>query len=629
MKPHKLPFVFTGLYLAAMCTLAFIANGTGDEGDSVSHYLFARYAFQHTANFLDHWAKPLFVLLAAPFAQLGFVGVKLMNIGFGVLAAWLTYHTARRLTIPHAWAAMLFVMLAPMHIYLTLSGLTEPLFALWLIAAVYLAVRGQVVASVIWVSFLPFVRSEGLVILCVYVLYLLFTKKWQRLPLLLTGHAVYSVAGYFYYGSLWWVFTKIPYASNSSVYGSGKLLQFVKGLQEVIGPPMYVLLGIGLLYGAFMLFKNLRTVSYRHMAATELWLVYGCFTAYVAAHTVFWYFGLFKSFGLLRVLVGIVPLSAIICLRGLNALSNLWGQRPRAKNAFTAGMAALVFAFTLFGENWKNHLLLRADQQAQTEMANYLGNRFDGYKYFFDAPYIAMLMNVDIFDKTKKEATSELFTGKIIPDKSLVIWDDWYSVVDNRTNLEMLTGDNRFELLRSFEKPDPWGNRRATYVFQKKQFTTNANDSSRVTLFTTGFENLTPANAGRLDSLYAFEGKFAARASSENPYSLGFDLPLSEISRFKGNILRAEAQVLVTQKEPNPYKQPLLIISFENEKSYGWNPLNLQDLAPEGKWQHVSFETTIPNAQTPADRVKVYMYNPSAYPAYLDSLAVMVAKPNN
>ncbi|OWY22961.1 hypothetical protein C7N43_02850 [Sphingobacteriales bacterium UPWRP_1] len=626
MKPHKLPLLFTGLYLIAMCALAFFANGTGDEGDSVSHYLFARYAFQHTANFLDHWAKPIFVLLAAPFAQLGFVGVKLMNIGFGTLAAWFTYRVARHLAIPNSWAAMLFVMLAPMHIYLTLSGLTEPLFALWLIAAVFLAVRGQVTESVIWVSFLPFVRSEGLVILCVYVLYLLAVKKWRLLPLLFTGHAVYSVAGYFYYGSLWWVFTKIPYASNSSVYGSGKLLQFVKGLQEVIGAPMYVLLGIGLLYGAFMLFKNLRSLSYRHMAATELWLVYGCFTAYVIAHTLFWYFGLFKSFGLLRVLVGIVPLSAIICLRGLNTIAAVLRQNSKVQQALTAGIAALVFAFTLFGEEWKNHLFLRADQQAQTEMANYLGNRFTGYKYYFDAPYIAMLMNVDMFDKSKKESTSELFTGKAIPDKSLIIWDDWYSVVDIRTNLEMLTGDNRFELLRSFEAPDPWGNRRATYVFKKKQF--HANDSSATTtLFSTGFENVPPAQAGRLDSLHAFEGKFCAVASSGAPYSPGFDLPVAELSRFTGKVLRADAQVFIAQKEPNQYKQPLLVISFENEKSYSFNPLHLQDVAPEGKWQQVSFETAIPPAQTAKDHVKVYVYNPSDGPVYIDNLTVTVAEP--
>ena len=173
LKQDRLPFVFICIYFAAMCALAFLTNGTGDEGDSVSHYLFAKYAFKHTANFLDHWAKPMYVLIAAPFTQLGVVGVKLMNIGLSTLSAWFSYKIAKIFALPNAVIALLFVMLAPMHIYLTLSGLTEPLFAFWLIAAVFMAVRGQVTASVIWVSFLPFVRSEGLVILCVYFLYLL------------------------------------------------------------------------------------------------------------------------------------------------------------------------------------------------------------------------------------------------------------------------------------------------------------------------------------------------------------------------------------------------------------------------------------------------------------------------
>lgn len=461
LKQDRLPFVFICIYFAAMCALAFLTNGTGDEGDSVSHYLFAKYAFKHTANFLDHWAKPMYVLIAAPFTQLGFVGVKLMNIGLSTLSAWFSYKIAKIFALPNAVIALLFVMLAPMHIYLTLSGLTEPLFAFWLIAAVFMAVRGQVTASVIWVSFLPFVRSEGLVILCVYFLYLLSIKKWRLLPLLFAGHVVFSIVGYFYLGSFWWVFTDIPYAQNSSIYGSGQLFHFINGLKNVLGLPMYILLGAGLVYGAIKLYQTLKSVSYRFITATELWLVYGCFLAYILAHTLFWYLGIFKSFGLLRVLVGVVPLAAIICLRGLNILSDLWGNKIIAKKGFVTTVVALVFAFTLFGQNWKTHLLLRADQVAQMEMANYIGNRFEGYKYYFDAPFIAMALNVDMFDQDKKEFTAELFKNKPIPDKSLIIWDDWYSVMECQTKLEMITQDSRFDLLRSFEAGDQWGDRKS------------------------------------------------------------------------------------------------------------------------------------------------------------------------
>ena len=89
------------LALYAGCAVATILffNGTGDEGDSVHHYLFARYAPLHPALFMDHWAKPLYVLLACPFAQFGFVGAKIFNVLAMMGAMWFTYLTAQALRL--------------------------------------------------------------------------------------------------------------------------------------------------------------------------------------------------------------------------------------------------------------------------------------------------------------------------------------------------------------------------------------------------------------------------------------------------------------------------------------------------------------------------------------------------
>ena len=54
-------------------------DGTGGSGDSIHHYLYAKYATAHPENFFNHWAKPLYVLLACSFAQFGFVGMKIFN----------------------------------------------------------------------------------------------------------------------------------------------------------------------------------------------------------------------------------------------------------------------------------------------------------------------------------------------------------------------------------------------------------------------------------------------------------------------------------------------------------------------------------------------------------------------
>ena len=85
-------------------------------------------------------------------------------------------------------------------------------------------------------SFLPFIRSEGLVILGIITIYLLYNKQWRLLPLLAIGHLVYAVAGYPEYHSFWWVFSKIPYGTLSSEhYGSGDLLYFVNNFHFIMG----------------------------------------------------------------------------------------------------------------------------------------------------------------------------------------------------------------------------------------------------------------------------------------------------------------------------------------------------------------------------------------------------------
>ena len=66
-----------------MIFLAFWYDGTGDEGDSVFHFLYSKHAFEHPENFLNHWAKPVFVLITAPVAQFGFIAMKIFNIFLG------------------------------------------------------------------------------------------------------------------------------------------------------------------------------------------------------------------------------------------------------------------------------------------------------------------------------------------------------------------------------------------------------------------------------------------------------------------------------------------------------------------------------------------------------------------
>ena len=463
-------WLIIGIFLCAGVALAFIANGTCDEGDSVMHYQYARWAPFHSKLFFDHWAKPLYVLIASPAAQFGFHGMKLFNILVSACAIFFTLSAAQRLNIKRFSLASLFMIMSPALIVHSLSGLTEPLFALVLIISVWLYLKDKIFWSIIIISFLPFVRSEGLMMCGVFTVLLIFEKKWKMLPLILFGHFVYGVAGYPIYHNLLWTFTQIPYASMHSAYGHGEWDHFFINTLCITGVPLYILLGIGMLTGLRKLLnRNLFFENRR-----ELLLVYGCFCTYFFGHVIFWKFGIFNSFGMLRVLVGILPLMAIIELRGFNSLIN-WMPSPFSRKLALIGIIIYVIIFPFspnpYSWNYKQNFFLNTSQELLVEMRNYIQISYPDYKkcnYYYDANYTSVVMGVDFFDPKVSRRTYE--TWESPPSKSFLIWDDWYSVVDIGTKLETVMNDSRFELVKEFSKKDPWNTERKIFLFKTKDF---------------------------------------------------------------------------------------------------------------------------------------------------------------
>src|SRR5580658_10738476 len=99
-------WLIAGIFFTLGIILTFTANGTCDDGDSIMHYQFARWAIVHHQLFFDHWAKPLYVLIACPFAQLGIPGIKVFNLLVSSITILLTFYIADTLHIGRrGWVA--------------------------------------------------------------------------------------------------------------------------------------------------------------------------------------------------------------------------------------------------------------------------------------------------------------------------------------------------------------------------------------------------------------------------------------------------------------------------------------------------------------------------------------------
>ncbi|MEI6409125.1 MAG: hypothetical protein WCR52_07070 [Bacteroidota bacterium] len=446
------------VYAAISGFTIFYFDGTGDAGDSVFHYLYAKYAPLHPDLYFDHWAKPVFVLLSSPFAQFGFMGMKVFNALVSLGTIYMTWRTADQLYGRPTLPAALMLMCAPLFFILTFSGLTEPLFALFVISGVHLAARKQFLSAGLLISFLPFVRSEGLLFMGVFGLYFLFLKQLRYLPTLLVGHLAYSIAGYFVFHDLLWVFNKIPYARMGSIYGKGDFTHFIPQLFYAVGFTVYGLFIIGLMTTCWKLLKG-RLNPERSM------LVLGGFSCFFAFHSLAWHLGIFNSMGLTRVFVGVMPLMALLALDGYQSLGALVENRGKLNVVVPALLTALIVVLQFTGSPSAVHLKdlrLNKDQLTANRVADFIRHsEYGGRRVAHAHPYLSMALGIDHFDSAqfmdlKPDVFEQLKFGEV------VIWDSWFAVVEQNITLEML--EKRVDLQKVFEASEPDRDRKVQYV---------------------------------------------------------------------------------------------------------------------------------------------------------------------
>lgn len=456
MKSFPKPEIaITAIVFGVLLILGFNSHTTGDAGDSVMHYLYSHYSFKYPQFFLHHWAKPLFVLLSSPFSQFGFIGMIIFNSLCASITALLTYYSAKNLNIKNPFLVYIFIFFSPLFFKLIFSGLTEYLFALFLILGIFLTIKKKYIFSLVVVSFLPLIRSEGLLILGLFGFYYLINKKYKHLLILGTGQLFYSIVGAFYYKDILWVFNKIPYANMGSPYGKGELLDFVHRLNYVIEKPIYLLLAIG---GAVLVFSFIK--SYTKTENVKLYLVFGSFLALFIGHTIFWWQGIFNSMGLPRVLNAVIPVIAIVAAIGVEFLTDRI-KHSTIKNIAIAAIIIIVISFpftnrpegVVFNETLYN---VEENNLIDEEVVPYLHRTItteSSPPLYFTHPYISLTLGVDYFDDSERRELKRVNDSQL-ESNSLVVWDEWFSVVEEGVTFADVSNSDQLELLEVFERKE-------------------------------------------------------------------------------------------------------------------------------------------------------------------------------
>lgn len=429
-------------------------SGTGDSGDSITHFQFARYAFKHPMNLMDSWAKPVFVLLAAPAAQFGFTGMKVFNVVLALLSALMLQRILSHFRLLLAWMAIPFLFTMPLYFIMMFSGLTEYLFAFMLILALWMVLKEHYWAAAVVISFLPFVRSEGYLILPCFALIFLMRKKFWPLSALFAGHLVYAVAGAAVFGEPLWMFTRNAYVAYSDEYGSGDCFHFFHQLPYVTGFPMSIFFGMALLL--LILVSLIPRLRRGQNELDALWiLAVAPFMLYFFAHVIFWKFGLFHSMGLKRVLLAVVPLMIIPVVWMLNMFYTWISTRFKRLASLVVMLlfhAVVVFPFTdgPAAVHPERDLMPDESQMRAAQAAPLIAARAE-YKaaglLYCSHPYLKYLLDIDPFDRGTTRRLVDFALEGPAHDRFLVIYDTEYGPVEDGLALESLLARDDIELL--------------------------------------------------------------------------------------------------------------------------------------------------------------------------------------
>ncbi len=435
------------LLVAAYTILVFLSEGTQGGADDISHYRRSRYAFQFPEFFIYHWGKPFFTALTSPFAQFGFNGVRIFNVLAGATTAYFTYRTAKLLKFNHPVLLIFLVISSPLYTVLMLSGMTEILFSLMLILSIFLFFKKQYIWSALLLSFIPFVRNEGVVVMPLFLVAYAWQKQWRAMPFLLVGFVFYSIVGSFHFDDILWVIHQMPYKGTAeSIYGSGKLLHYVKSSDYIFGIALSYLLIAGLmLWLADPLLKQRKDLKGWLM---EMLVAYMPFLVYFAAHSYIWWKGMGNSVGLVRVMTAIIPSAALL---GAFAWSRVLGWIPVPKIWKQAATAVFcIFLVTIPHRVYKIPVPLAGTQKLVKEASVWLKNSgyFENRIFYYD-PFFTHFMKLSPYDEVRSHQfvynREEPEDG--IQDGEIVIWDAHFSANEGRFPLENIMDNPGFKLL--------------------------------------------------------------------------------------------------------------------------------------------------------------------------------------
>lgn len=365
-----------------------------DDSDGLQHFFTAQYSWSNSSFFLNHWGKPLFILFSSPFAQFGFKAYLFFNLLVFLLSVLIAFSLFRKFKASPLTYFLFPIscLLIPDYVEGVCGGMTEPFFGFLLLLILWLGVHQKWILFAIVVSFLPFARSEGMLVVLMAGVFLLVIKEFKAIPLLIIGFTLYSFAGKLLLNDWMWYFNNDPYPKNSP-YGNGNWYHYLQAFKRHLGIINLLLLPF-ISYYLFRLFKK----GERKLFLLFLFFI-GIYLIVIAVHSYLWANGLKGAMGLSRLAtLGVLPVLFFAVLSFNLVISQ--------KNTVTLIIAVILCALSV------NQVVHYDFPTKETEFHSelkkgiqYTKNHYSKKTYYFH-PMIAYYEGINTFDTKIKTIQS-------------------------------------------------------------------------------------------------------------------------------------------------------------------------------------------------------------------------------
>lgn len=606
--------ILTAIVLIQVFLLLF--NGDSYVGaGNMSHFQIARYSFKYPEFFLDLLGKPVYTTLLAPFTLFGYNIAKAFNLIVAILTLVITARLSDKIFKGSSNYAIILTAFSPVYFFLMITCFPEVLFSLFAVVAVYLFIKNKFYYSAIVLSFIPFIRFEGIVLLPVFAFAYLLKREYWPILFLSIGTVFYTFIGFFAFGDWLWIMHKFPL--DQSINGDGGLSHYIMNSNFIFGVPFLVLLVLGLIYWLIQIIRNF---SVKDENFVLFILISGSWLVYFVAQSYVWWDGATGSLGLTRGIGAVIPLAALTSVKGIQLIS----EKVKDKRMVTGIISMFVVAqvFILF-MNYNMPTKASPVEKLIKKSAKYIQQAsFTGKVFYFD-PEIIFQLGIDPYDSSKF-CLGIRDNDKIQPSNNmewgdLLVWDAHFGPNDGKVQLENLEKDPYLKKMESFhplEKNTVVGDDEyAVQIFKK---TVNKNDSvilsdsySRVL----SFENVLDPRVVEVDGYKAW------KLDSHEEFCQSITLSPDVVKRYE----TLELDVILNYKalEPLIHDDVILVFSAENDgKSFRYERADLVFFGSD--WKQLQLNIKMPSNILTGSKLLAYVWNIKRKQVLIKSLTVNV-----